>query len=287
MMTAPPARLDPVALLHSETPLRVWSLIVTIFGDAVMNRGTLAKPPPVWIADLMELLALVGIDAGIARTNLSRLVANGTLLRDKAGRNTYYRLSEASSADFTGAARRIYTRQLAAPAGSFHLVTIDLCANRAAARKTLEDAGFRFLGPCTGLLPAITGTETPELPGDAILAIAEPTEPLRRAAADLWQISALNAGYRRFVAEFAPLADGASAEDISPTDLSPTPAEAIALRIGMVHRFRRLALRDPGLPPAVLPEDWAGDAACSVFDRLTAKLEIPSESWLSRHGFRR
>lgn len=273
---APLSRLDPAHLLHAETPLRVWSLIVTIFGDAVMNRGAIAAPGPIWIAELMALLDLLGIDAGIARTNLSRLVANGTLEREKSGRNTFYRLSPASRADFTEASKRIYASAPAVPTGLFHLVVIDRCENRAAAREALEAAGFRFMGPTIALCPEHTGKSAPGMPSRAILAQAACSPDLTGVAREIWQIEDLDAGYRRFEAAFRGLHTG-------PT---PQPTEAVALRTIAVHLYRRLVLRDPLLPPGALPPDWAGGRARELFAALNERLHPASEHWLDAHGYR-
>jgi phenylacetic acid degradation operon negative regulatory protein len=274
--SSPMSFADPARLLHAETPLRVWSLIVTIFGDAVMNRGTIAEPAPVWSANLMALLDLLGIDAGIARTNLSRLVANGTLARDKSGRNTFYRLSAASRTNFTEAARRIYAPAPPNPTGAFHLVTIERCTSRAAARQRLEAAGFRFMAPTLALRPEHTGEGRPEMPPGAIPARAACSPALTDAAREIWQIEGLNAGYARFEAAFRPYE----------TAPEPKPAEAVALRTIAVHLYRRLVLRDALLPPEALPADWAGTRARALFSALHARLYAASESWLTAQGYR-
>lgn len=272
-MTLPPS----VHRLLAEPPLRVWSLIVTIFGDAVMDRGTILSPPPLPAASLMALLGHLGIEPGPARTSLSRLVAGGTLVRTKSGRNTFYRLAEASAAEFAAASRIIYADPSSARAatGRFQLVLLDRAPDRIAARARLEELGFRFIGPMTAFLPEHDGAGLPALPHGMITALAPSGEPIAVAAREAWQIDALQAGYRRFVTTFAALS----------TDPLP-PEQAVALRIASVHVFRRLALRDPGMPPSVLPEDWAGEAARALASKIDTLLRPASEDWLMRHGFR-
>lgn len=269
-------RLDPVTLLHAETPLRVWSLIVTVFGDAVMNRGARVDPPAVWTADLLALLTLLGIEPGIARTNLSRLVANGTLKRDKAGRNTFYRLSEASRTAFAKASGQIYERAPAAPTGRFALAITERAENRAEARATLETDGWRFISPTIALRPGHENEPASRLPGGTIRAEADATPELIAAAREAWQIDDLNRGYRRFLTAFAPALSGDP----------PDPTHAITLRTVAVHFFRRLALRDPALPRQSLPDDWAGHDARALFVALMQHLQPASEAWLTGHRFR-
>lgn len=271
-----PPSIDPIEVLRAESPLRVWSLIVTIFGDAVMSRGKNPAPEPIWIAGLMDLLELLGIEAGLARTNLSRLVANGTLLRDKSGRNTYYRLSAASAADFARASAVIYGAAQRASTGQFYLVAIDRCENRAAARQALESTGFRFIGGSAAILPEHEDVPVPALPPGAIFARAGSSEALDMAARELWQIETLDAGYRRLCSVFAAVSG----------TLPLRPEAAIVWRMVAVHLFRRLALRDPGLPETALPPGWSGHCAREEFGRITAHLDEPSEDWLRQHGFR-
>ena len=38
-------------------------------------------------------------------------------------------------------------------------------------------------------------------------------------------------------------------------------ADAFTARILLIHHYRRVVLRDPLLPTALLPEDWPGRAA--------------------------
>src|SRR5687767_8359362 len=57
---------------HARTPIRAGSLIVTIFGDAVAPRGGELS-----LASLVEIMAAFRIGAGVVRTALSRLVAEG------------------------------------------------------------------------------------------------------------------------------------------------------------------------------------------------------------------
>jgi phenylacetic acid degradation operon negative regulatory protein len=80
-------------------------------------------------------------------------------------------------------------------------------------------------------------------------------------------------GYRRFAEVFAPL----SAARIP-------PAEALPLRLLLVHEYRRVALRDPALPPSLLRPDWPGRTARALAKTLYRRLLRPAEAWLDEHG---
>jgi phenylacetic acid degradation operon negative regulatory protein len=261
--------------LHSDRPLRVWSLIVTIFGDVVMRQGAEAAPGPIWVAPLLTLLQRLGVDSGLARTSLSRLVASGVLEREKVGRNTFYRLAPSRADEFARAADKIYGRRKIAPAEAFRLALIDRCPNRPAARAALEALGFRFFSSSSALAPMREEQGTPKASAGVIFARAPAEGAIVDLARELWKVDALRAAYADFVARFG----ARTARALSPED-------AVVARVVAVHRLRRIVLRDPDLPASVLPSDWAGDAARDVFARLLREVAEPSESWLSEQKFR-
>jgi len=259
--------------LHADKPLRVWSLIVTIFGDIVMWQGAEVAPGPIWVAPLLTLLEMLGVESGLARTSLSRLVASGVLEREKAGRNTFYRLTPNSADEFARAADRIYRDPFPEPADAFDFAILDRVADRAEVRARLEAIGFKFFSPTLALTPS-RGQSAPDIAG-VLWAKAEPRGETLAIARELWKIDTLQAAYAEFVVAFAPYAHAAF-----------TPDEAIVARVVAVHRWRRIALRDPGLPRGALPEEWAGAVAREVFATVMAATAAGSEAWLKSRAFR-
>jgi phenylacetic acid degradation operon negative regulatory protein len=264
----------PLKALHAESPLRVWSLIVTIFGDVVMQQGQQQNPAPVWSGAITQLMQLMQIESGLLRTNLSRLVANKTLVRIKSGRNTFYQLGSESSKAFFEASKLIYNRDLPEPTGQFDVLILDQCKDRAAARTKLSDQGCRFIGPTVGLKPRYKGIETPIAP-HVISSLADVTKPLAEAAQTAWKIDALNEGFKRFLTLFPEL----KSKQVT------SPETVIVTRIIMVHQFRRLCLRDPHFPEKALPEDWLGGAARARFLSNLALLSVKSQEWVETSGF--
>src|SRR3984885_1408093 len=70
-------------------PSRTGSIIITVFGDAIVPRGG-----SVWLGTLLEFFKALDIDGGVVRTAMSRLAADGWFEREKGGRNSFYRLGE-------------------------------------------------------------------------------------------------------------------------------------------------------------------------------------------------
>src|SRR5712664_1058531 len=69
-------------------PSRTGSIVITVFGDAIVPRGG-----SVWLGTLLEFFEGLAIDSGVVRTAMSRLAADGWLTREKVGRNSFYRLA--------------------------------------------------------------------------------------------------------------------------------------------------------------------------------------------------
>ena len=60
-------------------PSRTGSLVVTVFGDAIVPRGG-----SVWLGTLLAFFETLDIGSGVVRTAMSRLAADGWLERNNA-----------------------------------------------------------------------------------------------------------------------------------------------------------------------------------------------------------
>src|SRR5260221_12339463 len=81
-------------------PSRTWSIIITVYGDAIVPRGGC-----VWLGTLLAFFKALGIADGVLRTAMSRLASDGWLERRRVGRNSFYRLAEKGRETFREAAR--------------------------------------------------------------------------------------------------------------------------------------------------------------------------------------
>src|SRR5260370_5798186 len=70
-------------------PSRTGSIVITVFGDAIVPRGG-----SVWLGTLLEFFEALDIDSGVVRTAMSRLATDGWLERNKASRTRFYRLAK-------------------------------------------------------------------------------------------------------------------------------------------------------------------------------------------------
>jgi len=250
--------LSPILAHWRAEPSRTWSLIVTLFGDAIVPRGG-----AVWLGTLLEFFRALDINDGVVRTATSRLASDGWLERNRVGRNSFYRLADKGRDEFREAALRIYARRAPLWAGRFDLAI-------GGDRTALEAAGFAVVAPGVWAAPggaaAIEGALRLQASGDAATN--------RALAARCWPLEATGAAYLRFLKAFQPLHD-ALAQDAAFTDL-----EAFAARILLIHEYRRIVLRDPCLPLELLPEDWPGNAARTLCASIYVRVAAASERWL-------
>ncbi len=274
MYVSPMSLSLPIASLlkqfHARKPARIWSLIVTLYGDAIVPRGG-----SLWIGSLIEIMALFKIDAGHVRTAVSRLSSDGWLASTKRGRASYYRLSRSGEEDFLQATQRIYS---AVPVrdGDLQIAAIGPALEDAASlRNQLKAAGYAPLSPT---FHAGLGELPQALRDREGLFLLTPREQDRRALAQAaFRIDEVSKAYGDFIAQFSALA--AWLENSRPRD-----DEALVARTLLIHSFRRVVLRDPGLPPELLPDDWNGEAARSLAGTVYGQVVPASERFLDVHG---
>jgi phenylacetic acid degradation operon negative regulatory protein len=90
-----------------------------------------------------------------------------------------------------------------------------------------------------------------------------------------WDLGELARHYRRFVDSFAAVKNALEA----PASL--TPEGAFIIRTLLIHDYRKIHLRDPLLPPALLPADWVGSNAYELCGNLYSKVFARAEEFLT------
>jgi phenylacetic acid degradation operon negative regulatory protein len=258
---------------HASRPVRAWSLIVTLYGDAIVPRGG-----SLWLGSLTAIMALFRIDAGHVRTAMSRLVSDGWLARERVGRNSYYRLSQREEASFLSATKRIYFGAEQPFDGRLHLALLGpQVDDRSAVRGMLEHEGFAALSPAVYVGVTNASPEIATL-GGVFLLTADAWEDGPRIAAAAFDLAPLAARYHEFVERFVPLERSlAAGESLDPTD-------ALVARVLLIHEFRRIVLRDTALPRALLPPDWPGASARALTARIYRRLVPAAETYLDREA---
>ncbi|MFD2816396.1 PaaX family transcriptional regulator C-terminal domain-containing protein [Paracoccus aerius] len=65
-----------------------------------------------------------------------------------------------------------------------------------------------------------------------------------------------------------------------------SPEDALIARLLLVHLYRGVLLRDPGLPAEALPADWPGHAAQALFSDLYPALSPGGGAYRAGDGRR-
>jgi phenylacetic acid degradation operon negative regulatory protein len=252
-------------------PSRTGSIIITVFGDAIVPRGG-----SVALGTLLEFFAAIDVDSSVVRTAMSRLTADGWFEREKVGRNSFYRLVQRERLTFDIATKHIYGPPASDWTGRFELLLISNGGDRDAAREALKNAGFGT--PLPGVWVAPSGVPIPEEAKGAIrLEVSAEDDSGRRLLSESWPLERTAEAYRRFMKSFEPLRAWVARDKASDID-------AFTARVLLIHHYRRVVLRDPLLPTALLPRDWPGGAARKLCGEIYRGVLPASEQWLDRHA---
>lgn len=221
--------MDPIAplidRLNADGRPRVWSLVITVFGDSVEPRGGRVSS-----ARLGRLLGRVGIEPGALRTALSRLGRDGWVESQRDGRLSHFRLTASGRAHFTEATHRIYAAPTLTSATDW-VLSLDA-----------QDDPFALHVSGLTLRPASNTKPDAELRLTGLLELSSPQAAERLISQE--HKAALS----------VLLADIDTLSQTPPT----TPLDAAAARVLLIHRWRRVVLRFPELVAPVLPTDWKG-----------------------------
>ena len=266
-----PKPLDRIVEQLKREPSRTGSIVITVFGDAIVPRGG-----SVWLGTLLEFFRGLDIDSGVVRTAMSRLAADGWIERSKVGRNSFYRLVKKGRQTFDVATAHIYDPPPSDWTGRFELLLIPTSEDRDAAREALKNAGFG--SPLPGVWVAPSGVPVPEQAVSAIrLEVSAEDDSGRRLLRQSWPLDHIANAYQKFIQTFDPLRAWMGREVLS-------DADAFTARILLIHHYRRVVLRDPLLPTALLPADWPGKAARKLCGEIYRGLLPASERWLDRNA---
>lgn len=273
------------SLLESIT-LRAKSLIVTIYGDAILVHGGSA-----WLGSLIRLIDAFGQSERMVRTAVFRLTKDDWLQATQIGRRSYYSITDAGRQRFEAAHRRIYAAPQRPWDGDWLLVHSTCCDlspdQREALRRELVWQGFGSLAPNVLAHPCpdeeALNLTLRELGATDKVVLMRATADRLTSLANLkslvrtcWDMDALITDYQGFLERFRPVWRHLEAQG---DDLDPQAC--FVLRTLLIHDYRRILLRDPMLPEEVLPPDWPGAAARLLCRNLYRQTQAAAERHLT------
>lgn len=256
-----------LAQLQQDKSLKVWSLIITFFGDVVLARGG-----NISAKTIQNVLAAMGIGAGAVRTALSRLAADRWIERHKTGRESYYRLDADGYEPFKRAAARIY-----APVILCNGNTADksddwqiVISKPGAGLEKLSDNGIQLAANCRLYFESDKSTLQS---GDTLVVCGE-LQQIPSWLTESIMPDSVKLGYPALVSRFAVFDQ---VEKLSPLD-------SLVLRCLLIHEWRRLLMRTPALPEVLQTEDWPEVVCRNFVAQLYQQLVASSELWLDEHA---
>ncbi|MPZ88880.1 MAG: hypothetical protein GEU81_12560 [Nitriliruptorales bacterium] len=273
--------------------MRARSALFTLFGDVVRPSGGEA-----WLTALTGAMGALGFTPQATRTALHRMTTEGWVEPRRVGRYAAYRLTDRGVDRLEEAAARIYRLRAADWDGRWRLLIIspalaagngDLAARRPRGPRDHEFAralgwmGFGRLSTEVWVSPHEHGDRLSALVADHALVAeslpllsttdgADPQAPSaedRRIVAQAWDLGALREAHAGFLRAW-PVQAPAEQDD---------PAAAFLHRLRLVHHWRSFLFLDPGLPTALLPDDWLGGAAAGRFRDLHETASEPAWAW--------
>ena len=274
--------------INKYRPIRASSLILTVFGDTVSQHGG-----SIWLGSLIEALEPLGLNEKLVRTSVLRLVRSNWLCGHRIGRCSYYNLSPSGYREFARAAQRIYAASQRPWNGQWTLLMIVDTLPPRERNKLRERLLWQGFGP---LLPNMYAHPSPEhkvideivLEMDLTnrLVIWEAahcplpwSEALSALVKKKWNMPYLEQDYMNFLHCFRGIR----------CMLPQKPQYCFQLRTLLIHEYRRILLRDPDLPLALMTPDWPGFAAQNLTRNLYLALSAATttyirESLLSAEG---
>ncbi len=271
-----------------QRPIRGGSLIMSIYGDAIVPRGG-----SVWLGSLIKLLEPLGLNQRLVRTSIFRLTKDGWLSSTQVGRRSYYEVTDAGMRRFQLAFKRVYGELHPHWQGEWDLLLTSALDQEARTELKKELRWQGFASVSSGVLAhpncdakglhdtlADLGVQQHVIHMKSQLQGESALITLKDSVKKWWDLEELAQEYQHFIDTFTPILPALKKAQKNQDDLDPQ--QCFLLRTLMIHQYRRLLLKDPHLPEQLLPEGWAGNTARALCQSLYLLCYKSSEVYLTQ-----
>lgn len=235
-------------IIGDQTP-RVWSLLVTVFGELAQDEGAQIKSTV-----LSRLTALMGIKPEAMRVALHRLRKDGWIESNRSGRTSSYALTDWGRSQSAAASPRIY--------GTEPIPQQAWLALFETAQAATDHNGDGVWVTST-LLVTTTLPNAPE----AFVTEVPLGHPLPAWMTDRICPPDIVSMTQDTLARLDHI-------PMNPAEMAPLDSfEIAALRILIVDRWRRVVLKAPHLPAHTFPSTWQGAQGRQKVSALLAAYE--------------
>lgn len=245
-----------VDLLSDPQNQRVWSIIISLFGD-------MAQQPNDQISGsaLTRIITPMGIKPEAIRVALHRLRKDGWIESSRSGRSSIHYLTQYGRDQCVAVTARIYAREPASPQDWHVLIAAD-GSGQAALDEALLLPGYIAVNRTT----AMGCGPMPKNTHDLLALDASNFSLPDWFKTQLFpaELSTSCAALLKVVNAIPEITQGLS------------PVQIASLRTLIVHRWRRVVLRHPDLPASFHPAAWPGDACRNRVFSLLDQLPRPN-----------
>lgn len=253
-----------ISALADREQIKVWSVIVSIFGDLAQNPGDEISGPY-----LSAITERIGIRPEAMRVAIHRLRKDNWIENRKVGRVSQYRLSPFGHEESKAVSPRIYNKLnigqapsknkwhliLLPPGTTYHAITLSQIK---ISQGVILGHGPIARGSPDNLTVPFNELDAPAWVREAIL-----PEPLRSAYEAFLEVL-FHIGKK--------LPNQSQLEEI----------DALVLRVLIVHNWRRLLLRHSEAVDAFFPEGWVGSECRTLVIAILDQLPKPAAAFSSK-----
>ncbi len=239
--------------------------------------------------DMVVLMEALGTSGTVTRTALGRLRKKDVVLQETRDGIPGFTLTEGAATMLARGDRRIYNPISMSPTDSWCLVSFSIPETerekRHQLRRRLHWIGCGTVAAGLWICPDTLRDEVEEILADlelrgmATLFVTQTPlvgGTLQDAASAWWDLDSVAELHKDFIREHGaavPWQDGAGVE---------ATAQAFAIFVQCIDRWRIIPYLDPGLPATFLPKDWPGAEGTALFKRIMDAYAQPSAEFV-RH----
>ena len=244
---------ESVEVLTYNRNQRVWSIIVSLFGDLAQRPGDRISG-----AVLSRITEPMGIKPEAMRVALHRLRSDGWIQSEREGRTSHYSLTESGLSQSREASPRIYAREVTYPeAWQLSVTPTARQGGKSARGKAMRRKGVLPVAPGVFLASAQAETIVDSLTMTGIIDHVPDWLRQKIASAEVLQ------AYEDLITALDRFAD------IHNEVQYLEPLQVATLRTIIVHVWRRALFSHANLPPQFFPDEWRGpECRIKVLDML-------------------
>ncbi len=260
------------------------SLILATLSEAVAPYGS-----KFLMGDLLPMLAELNINAGQARTAITRLHKEGWVRKIDSAPRGHYRLQSDTLAEFDRVTAYLNPGHSIPWEGVWWHVVLNsprlTDSERKQGRKQLRFLGFGHLEPWVMIHPRSNleaikrrldkaGILEKIIVFRSRIELGDSTEQMRELVENCWNLNQVVNGYKEFIETYEPILN--ALEDT----IRPSPRECFIIRIICSDDIRYTSIEDPDIPAELMPNNEIKQRARDIHRRITWATQYGLETYL-------